>query len=201
MIVKPNDEGSNKGIRANPVAFDFKSAKERCRVLKARYECPVLVEEFLPGKEVTVGIAGNCPNARVLGMMEIAPAEEVAEPFAYSVEVKREFRKRVRYHMPPRLDAKIIESLRCLALVAFNLLGCRDVVRLDFRFDAEGQPRFLECNPLPGLNPESGDIVILSRSSLSYDNLVQGILLDAMSRVGVSNEGSGPSQLAAVNNR
>jgi len=201
VIVKPNDEGSSKGIRDDPVAYDFKGARERCRFLQKRYGCPVLVEEFLPGKDVTVGNAGKWPNARVLGMMEIAPAEEAAEPFVYSVKVKRDFRKRVRYHVPPRLDRKIIESLRDLALTAFRLLGCRDIARLDFRFDAEGQPRFLECNPLPGLNPESGDIVILSRPSLSYENLVQGILLDAMSRLGVSNEGSGPSQLAAVDNR
>src|SRR5437660_3408642 len=76
VIVKPNDEGSSKGIRDDPVAYDFKGAIERCRFLQKRYGCPVLVEEFLPGKEVTVGLAGNWPNARVLGMMEIAPAEE-----------------------------------------------------------------------------------------------------------------------------
>jgi D-alanine-D-alanine ligase len=187
VIVKPNDEGSSKGIRENAVVLNVEDAVERCRFLRARYRCPVLVEEFLPGMEVTVGIVGNWPNARVLGMMEIAPAEE-ENPFVYSVEVKRDFRRRVRYHVPPRLDSATIESLQRLALKAFQLLGCRDVARMDFRLDAAGQPHFLECNPLPGLNPESGDIVILSRDSMSYENLVQGILREAMSRVGVRSE-------------
>jgi D-alanine-D-alanine ligase len=71
-------------------------------------------------------------------------------------------------------------------LTAYRLLGCRDLARIDFRLDGEGQPVFLECNPLPGLNPESGDIVILSRGVVSYEKLVQGILLDAAERVGVA---------------
>jgi D-alanine-D-alanine ligase len=183
-IVKPNDEGSSKGIREDAVVVDSGAAVARCRFLRARYGCPVLVEEFLPGTEVTVGMVGNWPNVRVLGMMEIAPAEN-ENHFVYSVAVKRDFQNRVRYHVPPRLDAKTIESLQCFALRAFRLLGCRDIARLDFRLDEKGQPHFLECNPLPGLNPESGDIVIMSRNRVSYDELVQGILLEAMSRVGV----------------
>lgn len=183
VIVKPNDEGSSKGIRENAVVAQVDDAIEGCRSLRERYGCPVLVEEFLPGMEVTVGVAGNWPSARILGMMEIAPANS-EDRFVYSVDVKRDFRRRVRYHVPPRLAEKTIESLRSLAFRAFRLLGCRDIARLDFRLDAAGQPHFLECNPLPGLNPESGDIVILSRNTLAYEELVQGILLEAMSRVG-----------------
>ncbi len=183
VIVKPNDEGSSKGIRENSIATDMEAAIERCHRLRDSYCCPVLVEEFLSGMEVTVGIVGNWPNARVLGLMEIAPVGS-NDSFVYSVEVKREFRTRVTYHNPPRIDAQTTELLRDLALRAFRLLGCRDVARMDFRLNGLGQPYFLECNPLPGLNPESGDIVILSRDTLSYEKLVQGILLDAFARVG-----------------
>ena len=185
VLVKPNDEGSSKGIRENPLAYNMAMAVERCRWLRARYGCPALAEEFLPGAEVTVGVVGNGPRARVLGMMEIAPVSEDG-PFVYSVEVKRDYRRRVRYHVPPRLDAATIDTLHRLALSAYRLLGCRDVARIDFRLDAAGHPRFIECNPLPGLNPESGDIVIMSRATLPYEKLVQAILLDAAARVGVS---------------
>jgi D-alanine-D-alanine ligase len=184
VIVKPNDEGSSKGIRANAVVSNFAEAVERSRFLRAHYGCPVLVEEFLSGPEVTVGIVGNGEQARVLGMMEIAPVENDG-PFVYSLEVKRDFRRRVQYHVPPRLDPRTIELLRLLALRAFRILGCLDIARLDFRLDAAGRPHFIECNPLPGLNPESGDIVILSRGSVAYQDLVQGILGEAMARVGV----------------
>lgn len=187
VLAKPNDEGSSKGIREDAVAEDLAGAAARCRALRARYGCPVLVEEFLPGAEVTVAVVGNGAEARVLGMMEIAPAPGDGRdegPFVYSLEVKRDWRRRVRYHVPPRLDAARLALLERLALTASRLLGCRDIARMDFRLDAAGQPRFIECNPLPGLDPANGDIVILSRSILPYARLVQGILLDAARRVG-----------------
>ena len=56
----------------------------------------------------------------------------------------------------------------------------------DFRLDAAGRPHFLECNPLPGLHPENSDLVLLSRASLSYEKLVQGVAVDAARRLGLS---------------
>lgn len=184
VLVKPNDEGSSKGIREDALADDAEAAAEGCRRLRAEYGCPALVEEFLPGTEVTVGVVGNGAGARVLGMMEIAPANGSA-PFVYSVEVKRDFRRRVRYHVPPRLPADVRDALDRLALTAYRLLGCRDVARLDFRCDAAGEPRFLECNPLPGLDPETSDLAILSRGALPYGDLVRGILAEAARRFAV----------------
>jgi D-alanine-D-alanine ligase len=184
VLVKPNDEGSSKGIRGDPIAADAEAAGRHCRWLRARYGCPVLAEEFLPGMEVTVAVVGNGRCARVLGMMEIAPVSN-ERPFVYSLEVKRDWRRQVRYHMPPRLPEPVLTAIGCRALTANRLLGCRDVARLDFRMDEAGEPRFLECNPLPGLNPESSDIVILSRHLLPYEKVVQGILLDAACRYGV----------------
>lgn len=181
VIVKPNDEGSSKGIRGNPVATNAGVAMERCRWLREQYGCPVLVEEFLPGSEVTIGVVGNGRNARVLGMMEVAPAFG-GENFVYSLEAKRDYLNQVRYFIPPRLDSHAIGRLSELALAAYSLLGCRDIARIDFRLDGRGVPHFIECNPLPGLNPETGDIVVLSRGILPYEKLVQGILSDAMTR-------------------
>jgi D-alanine-D-alanine ligase len=117
-------------------------------------------------------------------MMEIAPASNERN-FVYSIEVKRDWQHRVSYHLPPRLTGAALESLRSYALLAYRLLGCRDIARIDFRLDAEGRPRFIECNPLPGLSRKTGDIVILARDSLPYEKLVQGILTDAMQRAGV----------------
>lgn len=184
VLVKPNAEGSSKGIREDALACDAAAAAEGCRRLQARYGCPSLVEEFLPGPEVTVGVVGNGGQVRMLGMMEIAPADP-GGAFIYSVEVKRDFRRRVCYHVPPRLPPAARETLEQRALAAYRLLGCRDVARLDFRCDAAGEPRFLECNPLPGLNPDTSDLAILSRAVLPYGDLVRGILSDAARRLSV----------------
>jgi D-alanine-D-alanine ligase len=185
VIVKPNDEGSSKGIWLDSLCRDHASAAERCQWLRDRYDCPALVEEFLPGAEVTVGIRGNGARTEVLGLMQIVPALESGQPFLYSVETKRDWRSSVRYHIPPALPAATQDLIRALALTAYQLLGCRDLARIDFRLNDAGQPVFLECNPLPGLNPDSGDIVILSSGVLSYEMLIQGVLRDAAERFGV----------------
>ena len=118
--------------------------------------------------------------------MEIAPlVDDSARPFIYSIDAKRDWRNRVRYHIPPRLSADETTSVESQALAGYRLLGCRDFARMDFRFNASGRPCFLECNPLPGLDPENSDIVLLSRNRIPYDKLVQRILLEAMKRTGV----------------
>jgi D-alanine-D-alanine ligase len=182
VLAKPNDEGSSKGIDENSLARHMSEAVGRCRSLRARYDCPVLVEEFLSGIEITVGIIGNGTGAYVVGMMEIEPIAN-EKPFVYSLEVKRDWARRVRYHLPARLDATRLKSIEHLALTAYRLLGCRDFARIDFRLDAAGQPRFLECNPLPGLDPENSDFVILSRSRCSYETLVQTVFKEAAERL------------------
>jgi D-alanine-D-alanine ligase len=184
VIVKPNDEGSSKGIRdaPSPIASDAESARSQCQWLFANYGCPALVEEFLPGPEVTVGIVGNGDNVRVIGMMEVSPAQ-LNGAFVYCVEAKRAWRQRVRYHIPPRLPAREIAELETRARTAYRLLGCRDIARIDFRCDSAGQPHFLECNPLPGLHPANSDLVLLARATMCYDSLVQAVAREAARRV------------------
>lgn len=185
VIVKPNDEGSSKGIGAGSVCPSPDAAADRCRWLRSHYRCPALVEEFLPGMEVTAAVRGNGDARELLGLMEIAPTEPI-ESFVYDVAVKRDWRRRVQYHTPPRLPGAVLDAIGKLALEAYGLLGCRDIARIDFRLDASGLPRFLECNPLPGLDPANSDIVIMLRERLPYRDLVRGILSDATQRTGRS---------------
>jgi len=183
VIVKPNDEGSSKGICEGSVCTSAAAALQRCGWLQERYRCPVLIEEFVAGTEVTVAVAGNPPNVRLLGMMEIAPVSPRSD-FIYSVEVKRDWRRQVRYYVPPRLNGNMVDLLEKYAFAAYRLLGCRDMARMDFRVGKDGIPCFIECNPLPGLDPVNSDVVLLSRDVMPYEKLVQGILLDAMRRSG-----------------
>jgi D-alanine-D-alanine ligase len=185
VVVKPNDEGSSKGIRDDSVALDAPGAHRLVTRLRQEYRCPVLIEEYLSGAEVTVAVVGNGADARVLGMMEIAPTS-LSTQFLYSVEAKRAFRERVRYFMPPRVSTVAARELHEFSLCAYRLLGCRDVARFDFRLDDCGRPHFLECNPLPGLNPDTSDLVILSRDILPYDELVRGIFVAALRRYDMS---------------
>jgi len=181
VIVKPNDEGSSKGIRDNPIADGAPEARRRCEWLRGRYGCPAIVEEFVEGAEVTVGILGNTPCERLLGIMEIEPVG-AASRFVYSLEVKRDWRRRVVYHVPPRLGARAVDEIGEAAIKAFRLLGCRDFARMDFRLDCSGRLFFIECNALPGLNSANSDMVLLSRGTLTHRQLVQEIFLEAVRR-------------------
>jgi D-alanine-D-alanine ligase len=181
VILKPNAEGSSKGIHDNSLAHTPEQALTQAQYLHEAYHCPILIEEFLPGPEITVALLGNSPTTQVLGSMEIAPATPTPN-FIYSLQAKRNYRDRITYHIPPRLESSLLDHIHQLALTAYSLLGCRDFARMDFRLDASHQPRLIECNALPGLNPDDSDLVILSRSILPYDQLIQSIFHHALQR-------------------
>ena len=176
VIAKPTFEGSSKGIRNRCVVRTAEEFGPTVVELWRAYRQPVLVEEFIAGTEVTVGIVGNDP-AEPIGIMRMVPKKAGAN-FVYSLEVKRDWQENVDYEAPAKLPADVARAIETDALAAFAALGCRDVARADFRV-RDGVPYFLEINPLPGLSPDSGDIVFLAyRMGLTYPQLV-GIILDA----------------------
>lgn len=184
VIAKPVCEGSSKGIRSRCLIRRPEDLGPVARELWQSYGQPILVEEFIGGTEVTVGIIGNDPP-EVFGIMSIAPKTQT-DAFVYSVEVKRDFRKLVDYFAPAPLPANVLMEIERAALTAFDALGCVDVARLDFRV-RDGVPYFLEINPLPGLNPESSDLVIMANLlNVSHQELVSKILAAATKRLGIS---------------
>jgi D-alanine-D-alanine ligase len=148
------------------------------------YGQPALVEEFIAGDELTVGLLGNGAEPSVIGVMRVVP--KVADPrFIYSIEVKRDWQRRVAYEAPARLAASDRAEVASTAMRAYRALGCRDLARIDIRL-RDGVPYFLEANPLPGLNPETSDLAILARGhGLDYDALIRRALQTALARNGL----------------
>jgi D-alanine-D-alanine ligase len=180
-FVKPAFEGSSKGIRLTSRADTAARARTITRQLLAKYRQPVLIEKYIEGDEVTVGIAGNSHPA-VVGIMRVLPRRKLKE-FVYSLEVKRDWRNLVDYECPAKLPGPTIKRISDASLAAYTTLGCRDVARVDFRVTADGTPHFLEVNPLPGLNPESGDLPIMSyKMGWTYNGLIQAIFESALHR-------------------
>jgi D-alanine-D-alanine ligase len=179
VFAKPVAEGTGKGVGAASRAADRRALAAVCRGLLKRFRQPVLVEEYLPGREFTVGIAGTGELARPLGVMEVALAEG-AEPGAYSYANKANFETLVRYL--PVEDAAAEQAME-LSLAVWRGLGCRDGGRVDVRLDAAGRAHFLEVNPLAGLNPEISDLPILCRmNGVSYQDLLRMIVQSALER-------------------
>jgi D-alanine-D-alanine ligase len=183
-IVKPAWEGSSKGIRGKCVVDTPEELIAAIEAHRGAYRQPVLVEEFIEGDELTVGIVGNSPP-QIIGVMRVLPKKK-EERFVYSLEVKRDFRQLVSYECPARLPPERLQAVEQAALTVYRTLGCRDVARIDFRLK-DGIPYFLEVNPLPGLNPESSDLVILSQlAGWSYEQLIASILQAALERMNLA---------------
>lgn len=185
VFAKPNDEGSSKGIRDDSRCNDFAALESLVTRLLDAYGRPVLVEEFVRGPEVTVGVVGN-GTPEVVGMMHVVPILESPEDFIYSLEAKRDYKQRVRYATPPELPDEVCKRIEAAALKAFVLLDCRDVARIDFRVGPDGEPYFIEANPLPGLSPTSGDLVLMARAmGWRWEALISRIVREAEFRQGV----------------
>ncbi len=145
-----------------------------------QYHQPVLVEEFIAGEEVTVGMVGNSPPEFV-GIMRVVPRKKDAN-FIYSLEVKRDYENLVDYECPANLAKKTLQRIQEFSLKAFEVLECRDFARVDFRISPDGTPYFLEINPLAGLNPRSSDLIIMAKLvGINYNELI-GSILDAALR-------------------
>jgi len=179
LFAKPVAEGTGKGINATSKITSTGELEFQCRSLMAKFNQPVLVETYLPGREFTVGIVGTGGAARVLGVVEIILKED-AERHAYSYVNKEHYGDLVEYRL---VDDPAALKAAEIALAVWRGLGCRDGGRIDLRADAAGEPRFLEINPLAGLHPRHSDLPILcALKGISYEQLIGYIMESAWQR-------------------
>jgi D-alanine-D-alanine ligase len=179
-IIKPAYEGSSKGIRHGSLVPTPEQVPEIASELLRYYRQPVMVEEYIDGEEVTVGIIGNLPP-KILGIMRVV-SKKGNKRFIYSLEVKRDWENLVDYECPARLEENTRDKLAQSSLLVFQLLGCRDFARLDFKVDPQGVPHFLEINPLPGLGDYSDLVIMAIKQDWSHEALIQAVLDAALER-------------------
>ena len=185
LVVKPAFEGSSKGVHPTSLVDNWDDLYQAVETALEAYRQPALVEEFVPGTEVTVGLLGNNPP-RVLGVMEVVPQSGPNDNFMYTLEVKRDWRNLVSYRVPPALPAGCVREIEATALTLFAALGCRDVARMDFRIARNGNVYFLEANPLPGLGDYSDLPIMASIVGRDYSWLIENLLNSALERCGLS---------------
>jgi D-alanine-D-alanine ligase len=182
LIVKPVAEGSSKGVVKKSVCANETELREFAKEMIGKYQQPALIEEYVGGREFTVGLLGE-RRPKVLAPMEIVFTDKTDKTPVYKFEDKLEENDRIRYEAPAKLDPKQLEQLKAAARVAFMALGARDVARLDFRMDDRERFYFLECNPLPGLTPGWSDLVLIAKGEgMDYRTLIGEILAGAIRR-------------------
>ena len=179
LFVKPVAEGTGKGITTRSIVRDRESLFALVNELLTAYNQPVLVEEYLPGREFTVGVTGNGADAKVTGGMEVICKDNLP----YSVEVKENYENFVQYRV---YDDDIKPECDAVALGAWRALGAVDAGRIDMRADRRGRICFIEANPLAGLNPVHSDLPMLSRmNGLAFSTLMEMIMNSATKRYGL----------------
>jgi D-alanine-D-alanine ligase len=175
LFLKPVAEGSGKGVNGKSRVTNLNELTSTASELLARFNQPVLVETFLPGREFTVGIIGTGDDAEVLGVSEIRQKGNYVG-HGYGFENKEYWEDKVDIVEAEAASAKPAGEV---ALAAWRALRCRDGGRVDIRNDANGNPHFIEVNPLAGLRPEYSDMCFIAKyRGLSYPQLI-GRIMDA----------------------
>jgi D-alanine-D-alanine ligase len=180
LFVKPVAEGTGKGITTRSVVHDRNALVTLVTELLETYNQPVLIEEYLPGREFTVGVTGSGTDVNVIGGMEVICKDNLP----YSVEVKENYQDIVKY-LP--IDESCRDECNTVALASWHALNAVDACRVDMKADRTGRICFIEANPLAGLNPVHSDLPILSRfNGVEYDTLMEMIMNSAKSRYGLA---------------
>ena len=182
LIVKPNAEGSSKGIGSTSIVDNEDDLRAAVKACVERYRQPALVEEYIAGREFTVGLLGD-KRPRVLPPMEIKFKKNDPRP-VYDYTVKQDWEEYVYYECPAKLTEAEQKAMEKIARATFWALDCRDVARVDLRMDADGRIYVLEVNPLPGLTPDYSDLVLIAKAcGMEYDQLIAEIMQGGLRRL------------------
>ncbi|HBC77276.1 MAG TPA: D-alanine--D-alanine ligase [Bacteroidales bacterium] len=180
LFIKPVSEGTGKGITEKSLVHSESELREMVEYLLTRFNQPALVEEYLPGREFTVGVIGSGDDARAIGGMEI----ECKDNLPYSVEYKENYQVFCKY---TPLPSEFSDECKAVALSVWKALGGVDAGRVDVKADRNGRICFMEVNPLAGLHPVHSDLPILSNmSGIHYQSLIEMIMHSAIKRYHLS---------------
>ncbi len=183
LIIKPNAEGSSKGIGTASVVDNEEELRKTVAELIERYRQPALVEEYITGREFTVGLLGS-KRPRVLPPMEIRFLDSKNERPVYDYVVKQEWRKHVEYQCPAQLSESQLKAIEKIARATFAALDCRDFARVDIKMTDDGRIYVFEVNPLPGMTPGYSDLVLISAAcGMDYDQLMAEITVGGFRRL------------------
>ncbi len=176
LFIKPVSEGTGKGITEKSLVTSESELRQMVEFLLTRFNQPALVEEYLPGREFTVGVIGSGDDATAIGGMEI----ECKDNLPYSVEYKENYQIFCKYKP---LTSEFSDECKTVALNVWKALGAVDAGRVDVKADRNGRLCFMEVNPLAGLHPVHSDLPILSNMiGIKYQTLIEMIMRSAIER-------------------
>jgi D-alanine-D-alanine ligase len=183
LIVKPNLEDGSLGIDSKSVVSDVKSLRKKVKATINEFRRPVIVEEYIDGREFNVSILGD----RVLAVGEVEFfGFHQGKPRVVCYKAKwdkesDEYKGTVTV-CPANLNKKTQNRIKDIAIKAYRAIGCRDYARVDMRMDSLGSIYIIEVNPNPDISPGSGFSMALKAAGLSYEAFVERVIGFAVER-------------------
>jgi len=187
IIVKPLHEDGSLGISRESVVFDNETLSQQIQYVIEQYQQPALVEEFIDGRELNVGMMETNGKVGVLPVSEIDYSEfpeGVPKICGYEAKWMTESPeyKKSKPVCPAPLEWAMKKRVEYIALKVFKLFGCRDYARVDLRVDRDGKIYVLEVNPNPDISPQSGMNRALTVQGTTYTEFVKNLLERAVQR-------------------
>lgn len=186
-IVKPNFEGSSKGITDDSVCQDARALRATVDRILATYPEGVLIEEFIPGVDITVPYIEGLGDEGVLSpaRYEVRPSDR-SRYNLYDYRLKNVlYEGSVDLECPADLPPELLSRLKVLTKIVIRALGVRDLGRVDFRLGDNGQLYFLEVNALPFLDPTTAMAMASRAEGLDYHAMILRIVASACQRLGI----------------
>ena len=186
IIVKPSREDASSGVDKGSVVYDLEQLIERVKKTFEEYNAPILVEEFIEGRELHVSVIGNDPP-EVLPMIEIDFSELPSDhPNIISYDAKWnplvESFHRVHSVCPAKLSKRLEKKVKTVAHEAYKITGCKDYARLDIRIRKDNRVFVLEVNPNPDLTVGVSFMESAEQTGLSFGKTLSKIVECALSR-------------------
>lgn len=187
LIVKPIHEDGSLGIWKESVVNDDAALNRQIRYVLEKYQQPALIEEFIDGRELNVGLLETDGKVEVLPISEIDYSEfPEGFPKICGYEAKWEAEspeyQKSKPICPAQLEPVVQKRVEHIALKVFKLFGCQDYARVDMRLDSEGKAFVLEVNPNPDISPQSGMARALKVQGMTYTEFIGNLLDRALQR-------------------
>lgn len=188
LIIKPNSEGSSKGITQDSVVETPEQATKRIDLLLGHYPAGLVVEEFIGGRELSVPFIESFPG-KLLDIVEHTfDLEKIGGKYnIYDYDMKQggEAAKSVSVICPARISSQEEKAVVKMAREVFDIMSCPDVGRVDIRLHTNGRPYFIELNPLPSLHPDASMMTAAKSRGLEFRDVLRLIIRSAARRYGI----------------
>lgn len=186
VFVKPKDEGSSRGITDDSLAYDKEALIKVVEESLELYNPPIMIMEYIEGREFSVGLIGNGEDLRVLPLLEV-DFSKLPDKLnkIFSFEAKFDYEEYISYDIPAKVDEATKNLIENAAINAYNVLSLRDYARIDIRLK-NGKAYVFDVNSLPGLEQDKSNLSLMAyKDNMTYQDLIKEIVQVARKRIGI----------------